>query len=50
MAYAGEQAERGYLWPEGIVDEMVDDQPKDWERWVPMKAAAKMRQLSAVAS
>jgi hypothetical protein len=47
MAYAGEKAERGYLWPEGIVNDTGDDQPRDWERWVLMKAAATMRQLRA---
>jgi hypothetical protein len=50
MAYAGEQAEQGYLWPERIVDETVDDQPRDWERWVLIKAAATTRQLSAAAA
>jgi hypothetical protein len=48
MAYAGEHSEKGLLWPEEIVDESVDDKPRDWERWVLIKAAATMRQLSAV--
>jgi hypothetical protein len=50
MAYAGEHSEQGLLWPEEIVDESVDDKPRDWERWILMKAAETMRQLSLVAS
>jgi hypothetical protein len=36
------------LWPEGIIDDAVDDKARDWERWVLMKAAKTMRELSAV--
>jgi hypothetical protein len=50
MAYAGEHSEQGFLWPDEIVDESVDDKPRDWERWVLIKAAATMRSLSVVAS
>jgi hypothetical protein len=50
MAYAGEKAERGYMWTEEIVDETFDGQPRNWERWVLVKAAATMRQLNAVAA
>jgi hypothetical protein len=50
MAYAGEHSEQGFLWPEEIVDETVDDKPRDWERWVLIRAAATMRSLSAVTS
>jgi hypothetical protein len=50
MAYAGEHSEQGFLWPDEIVDESVDDKPRDWERWVLIKAAATMRSLSAVTS
>jgi hypothetical protein len=50
MAYAGEKAERGYMWPEEIVDETFDGQPRDWERWVLIKAAATMRELKTVAA
>jgi hypothetical protein len=50
MAYAGEKAELGYMWPEEIVDETFDGQPRNWERWVLVKAAATMRQPNAVAA
>lgn len=50
VAYAGEYVEQGYLWPTEIIDKTVDDEPRDWERWVFMKAAETMRQLSSVAS
>jgi hypothetical protein len=49
-AYAGEHSEQGLFWPEEIVDERIGDKPRDWERWVLMKAAATMRQLCPVAS
>jgi hypothetical protein len=45
MAYAGEHVEQGYLWPEDIVDETVDDRRRSWERWLLMKAAKVMREL-----
>jgi hypothetical protein len=50
LAYAGEHSEQGCLWPEEIVDETVDDKPRDWERWVLIRAVATMRSLSAVTS
>jgi hypothetical protein len=30
MAYAGEYVLRGLLWPEGIIDDTIDEEPRDW--------------------
>jgi hypothetical protein len=45
MAYAGEHVEQGFLWPEEIVIDEIDDKARDWERWVLMRAAKVMREL-----
>jgi len=49
MAYAGEHVEQGFLWPQGIIDDTVDDKARDWEQWALVKAAKTMRQLSGAA-
>jgi hypothetical protein len=43
MAYAGEHVEQGFLWPEEIVIDEIDDKARDWEQWVLMRAAKAMR-------
>jgi hypothetical protein len=50
MAYAGEYALQGLLWPEGIIDDTIDDKPRDWIELVLIKAATTVRQLCPVAS
>jgi hypothetical protein len=50
MAYAGEYVLRGLLWPEGIIDDTIDEKPRDWIELVLIKAAATVRQLCPVAS
>jgi hypothetical protein len=39
LAYASEHVEQGFLWPEGIIYEAVDDKARDWERWVPSRSS-----------
>jgi hypothetical protein len=49
LAYAGEHVERGYLWPDAIVDELLDDKKgRRWEQLVPLKAARTMRDLATL--
>jgi hypothetical protein len=50
MAYAGEYVRQGLLWPEGIIDDTIDEKPRDWIELVLIKAATTVRQLCPVAS
>jgi hypothetical protein len=50
MAYAGEHTLQGLLFPEGIIDDTLDEKPRDWIEWVLIKAATTVRQLCPVVS
>ena len=46
--YAGEYVLQGLLWPEGIIDDTIDEEPRDWIELVLVKAARTVRQLCPV--
>jgi len=48
MAYAGEYVLQGLLWPEGIIDDTIDEEPRDWIELVLVRAARTVRQLCPV--